>query len=84
MKDNDLDDNVEYYSGICSIEEAIRLYINKYARTTKVCDLVLSFNNRLNELATLARLEGEIPGASRRSGRDARNAGTCLAFQKQR
>lgn len=60
MKDNDLDDNVEYYSGICSIEEAIRLYINKYARTTKVCDLVLSFNNRLNELATLARLENEI------------------------
>jgi GTPase Era involved in 16S rRNA processing/gas vesicle protein len=53
-------DKVEYYSGIRNIEEAIRLYINKYARTTKVCDLVLAFNSKLNEMATIASLEDSI------------------------
>lgn len=54
------EDKVEYYSGIRNIEEAIRLYINKYARTTKVCDLVLSFRTQLRELATMAKLEDSI------------------------
>ena len=56
----DGEDKVEYYTGIRNIEEAIRLYINKYARTTKVCDLVLSFNHQLTELATMAKLEKSI------------------------
>jgi hypothetical protein len=43
-----------------SIEKAIELYINKYARTIKVYDLVQSFNNRLKELAAIATLEQEI------------------------
>lgn len=60
MEELDDEDKVEYYSGICSIEEAIRLYINKYARTTKVCDLVLAFNSKLTELATMARIEDSI------------------------
>ena len=56
----DSEDKVELYTGIRNIEEAIRLYINKYARTTKICDLVLSFNNQLTELATMAKLEDSI------------------------
>ena len=51
---------IEIHSGIVSIEKAIELYINKYARTIKVYDLVQSFNNRLNELAAIATLEQEI------------------------
>ena len=52
--------NIEIHSGIVSIEKAIELYINKYARTIKVYDLVQSFNNRLNELAAIATLEQDI------------------------
>ena len=51
---------IEIHSGIVSIEKAIELYINKYARTIKVYDLVQSFNNRLNELAAIATLEQAI------------------------
>ncbi|MCD8297333.1 MAG: dynamin family protein [Prevotella sp.] len=51
---------VEIHSGIVSIEKAIELYINKYARPIKVYDLVQSFNNRLRELAAIATLEQEI------------------------
>ena len=56
----DADELVEIHSGIVSIEQAIGLYINKYARTTKVCDLVLAFNDKLNELAAVAHLEDAI------------------------
>jgi predicted GTPase len=55
-------DKVLYYSGIRNIEEAIKTYINKYARTTKICDLVFSFNSTLKELATMADLESKIQG----------------------
>lgn len=51
---------IEIHSGIVSIEKAIELYINKYARTIKVYDLVQSFNKRLNELAAIATLEQAI------------------------
>lgn len=51
---------IEIHSGIVSIEKAIELYINKYARTIKVYDLVQSFNKRLNELAAIATLEQSI------------------------
>ena len=34
------DDKLEVHTGIVSIEQAIAQYINKYARTTKVFDLV--------------------------------------------
>lgn len=51
---------VEIHTGIVSVEQAIAQYINKYARTTKVCDLVSSFNEKLNELAAVARLEEAI------------------------
>lgn len=58
--DGDEDALVEVHSGIVSIEKAISLYINKYARITKVCDLVAAFNEKLNELSAVARLEDAI------------------------
>ena len=54
------DEKLEVRTGIVSIEQAIAQYINKYARTTKVYDLVQSFNEKLNELATVAYLEDAI------------------------
>ena len=51
---------IELHTGIPSIEEAIRLYVNKYARTMKVRDLVDSFNKRLVELRAFANLEMEL------------------------
>ena len=54
------DEKLEVRTGIVSIEQAIAQYINKYARTTKVYDLVQSFNEKLNELAAVAHLEDAI------------------------
>lgn len=52
--------NVEIHSGIVSIEQAISMYVNKYARATKVRDLVDAFNSTLDELAAVAKLEEDI------------------------
>lgn len=51
---------LEVHTGIPSVEEAIRLYVNKYARTIKVRDLVYSFNNKLKELNAEAELIDSI------------------------
>lgn len=51
---------IEIHSGIVSVEEAIALYINKYARALKVKDLVESFNNRLTEIAAIESVKKEI------------------------
>lgn len=56
----DEDTSIEIHSGIVSIEQAISLYVNKYARTQKVKDLVDTFNNRLNELKAIASLKADI------------------------
>ena len=48
------------HSGIVSIEQAISQYINKYARTTKVSDLVLAFDGKLKELETFAKFEDAL------------------------
>ena len=50
----------ELHTGIPSIEEAIRLYVNKYARTMKVRDLVDSFNQRLKYLKAVAEFEKKL------------------------
>lgn len=50
----------EIHTGIVSIEQAISLYVNKYARTQKVKDLVDAFNGKLEEMATIASLQDEI------------------------
>jgi len=60
IEESEDDDRVEIHTGIVSIEQAISQYINKYARTTKVCDLVHSFKDRLEELATVANLQDAI------------------------
>lgn len=54
------DDKLEIHTGIVSIEQAINQYVNKYARTTKVRDLVRSFKAKLKELAAIANLEKAI------------------------
>ncbi len=56
----DDDEKVEIHTGIVSIEQAIDQYINKYARTTKVKDLVLAFDEKLKELSAVAHLEQAI------------------------
>lgn len=50
----------EVHSGIISIEQAIKLYIDKYARTNKVKDLVESFNSTLESLSTVAKMQQSI------------------------
>lgn len=58
--EGDEDTLVEVHSGIISIEKAISMYVNKYARVTKIRDLVTSFNEKLNELSAVAHLEESI------------------------
>lgn len=60
LKDENDDSRAEVYTGIVSIEQAICLYVNKYARPMKVRDLVSSFNDTLQELAVTAHLEEAI------------------------
>ena len=61
MKENASDDELaEIHTGIVSVEQAISLYVNKYARTMKVRDLVETFNAKLNEVAAVAHLEEAI------------------------
>ena len=60
LKDLSATEALEVHSGIVSIEEAIGLYIDKYARAQKVKDLVDAFNNRLKELNAVETLKEEI------------------------
>ncbi len=57
---NNPDQTVEIHTGVVSIEQAIALYINKYARPSKIMDLVDSFNNKLNDLATMENIQKAI------------------------
>lgn len=50
----------EIHTGIVSIEQAINMYVNKYARTQKVRDLVDAFNGKLEEMATITSLQSDI------------------------
>lgn len=56
----DENEKLDIHTGVVSIEQAVSQYINKYARTTKVYDLVQSFNEKLTELAAVANLEKAI------------------------
>ena len=53
-------EKLEIYTGIVSVEEAIAQYIYKYARVTKVYDLVHSFNEHLNDIAAIEHIKDEI------------------------
>ncbi len=48
------------HTGIPSVEAAIRLYVEKYARTAKIKTLVDTFMGRLESLVKLTELEKEI------------------------
>ena len=54
------DEIVEIHTGVVSIEQASAQYINKYARTTKVKDLISAFNKNLDDLAAFSRIEKNI------------------------
>lgn len=56
LDQGDPDRTIEIHTGIVSVEQAISLYINKYARATKIKDLVDSFNNKLNDLSAMENL----------------------------
>jgi len=60
--DNATDDNDKalVHTGVRSVEEAISLYVNKYARTAKIKELVESFNNKLHDLEAFQKLQEEI------------------------
>ena len=60
LKEATEEEKAEIHSGIVSVEEAVALYVNKYARALKVKDLVESFNNRLKELAAIESLKEDI------------------------
>lgn len=51
---------IEIHSGIVSIEQAVSLYVNKYARTQRVNDLVMAFGGTLEEMATFVTLQKTI------------------------
>lgn len=53
-------EKLDIHTGVVSIEQAISQYINKYARPTKVYDLVQSFNAQLTELKTQTKIENDI------------------------
>lgn len=62
-EDEDSDNSkivTEIHTGIVSIEQAINMYVNKYARTQKVRDLVDAFNGKLEEMATITSLQNDI------------------------
>lgn len=60
LNEGDQNQTIEIHTGIVSIEQAISLYINKYARPSKIKDLVDSFNNKLNDLAAMENLQKAI------------------------
>ncbi|MBR2209345.1 MAG: dynamin family protein [Synergistaceae bacterium] len=60
--DNDNDSKTEalVHSGILSIEAAIRLYVEKYAKTAKIKNIVDTFNQKLETAETIEKLNKEI------------------------
>lgn len=59
---NETDDHKKalIHTGIRSLEEAISLYVNKYARTTKIKDLIDTFNKKLEEVNAFEELKEQI------------------------
>ncbi|MDE7241521.1 dynamin family protein, partial [Desulfovibrio sp.] len=59
-KPKDNPDAALIHTGIPSVEAAIRLYVEKYARTAKIKTLVDTFVGRLESLGKLAELQNAI------------------------
>lgn len=60
LADGTESDEVLIHSGIVPIEEAICQYINKYAKTTKIKDLVSTFKGSLDGLNEIAKIQSAI------------------------
>ncbi len=58
--ENDSKTEALVHSGICSIEAAIRLYVEKYAKTAKIKNIVDTFNKKLETAETIEKLNKEI------------------------
>ncbi len=59
--DNLLDyDNALIHTGVPSIEAAIRQYVQKYAKTAKIRNIVDSFNQKLEEVNSFEKTKQEI------------------------
>lgn len=58
------------HTGIRSLEEAIGLYVNKYARTAKIKDLIDAFNQKLGEVNAFEVLKEEIKGEIKKHNKD--------------
>lgn len=58
------------HTGIRSLEEAIGLYVNKYARTAKIKDLIDTFNKKLEEVNAFEKLKEEIKGEIKKQSED--------------
>ena len=52
-----LQEELDLHSGIKPIEQAIELYIDKYARPSKVYDLICAFNDRLTQVKAIENLK---------------------------
>lgn len=60
ISNNDRKKQAFIHSGIPSIEEAISLYVEKYAKTAKIKNIVDTFENRLESADTLAKLQKQM------------------------
>ena len=55
------------HTGIISIEAAIRIYVEKYARTAKIKNIVNTFRKKLESTEALEKLKKEIVSGQERS-----------------
>ena len=60
LKTADETKKLEIYSGITAIEQAIALYIDKYARAIKINDLIQSFEGNIKASEHISKLEKAI------------------------
>ncbi|MCL1996560.1 MAG: dynamin family protein [Defluviitaleaceae bacterium] len=59
-RDNENQHEALIHTGIVSIEAAIRQYVQKYAKTAKIKNIVDTFTNKLEELGNFEKLKREL------------------------
>lgn len=59
-KENENPEEALIHTGVLSLEAAIQLYMQKYARTAKIRRLVETFKPKLNDIVNLGELEKDI------------------------
>lgn len=60
IKKNDVNEQALIHSGIIPIEEAIRMYVRKYAKTAKIKNIVDTFVKRLESAHTFEKTRQQI------------------------